>query len=80
MGAFDAGRVAGRSGWMWWDLAWIGLLDQLPVTDRIVIDGQLEHAGEDQTAAAGSASVEPEYELIQVVVQVRGVHRVLVRG
>ena len=63
-----------------WDLPWSGLLDQLPVADGVVTNGQLQDAKEYQAAAAGSASVEPEYELVEVAIQVRDVHRTLVRG
>src|SRR5947209_11108517 len=63
--ALDARRVTApdwRGGWL---LLGLGVSDQVPVSHRIVADGELEHAVEDQAAAAGPAPVEAEAELVQ---------------
>src|SRR5215470_16312803 len=76
--ALDARRMpplAGRLGWLCLGL-WVS--DQVPVAHRIVADGELEHAVEDQAPAAGSAPVEAEAELVQVALQVRVLDRALV--
>ena len=76
--ALDARRVTspGRGGW--WLLLGLGVSDQVPVSHRIVADGEFEHAVEDQSPAAGPAPVEAEAELVQVALQVRVLDRALV--
>src|SRR3974390_2619054 len=72
--ALDTGRMsplAGRLGWLFLGL---GVSDQVPVAHRVVADGELEHAVEDQAPAAGSAPVEAEAELVQVALQVLVFH------
>src|SRR2546430_1809724 len=56
----------------------LGVSDQVPVPHRMVADGELEHAVEDQAPAAGPAPVEAEAELVQVALQVRVLDRALV--
>src|SRR6266566_9966403 len=76
--ALDAGWVTSpgrRGGWLRLGL---GVSDQVPVPHRIVADGELEHAVEDQAPAAGPAPVEAEAELVQVALQVRVLDRALV--
>src|SRR5437588_4759097 len=76
--ALDARRVTPpdwRGGWL---LLGLGVSDQVPVSHRIVADGELEHAVEDQAAAAGPAPVEAEAELVQVALQVLVLDRALV--
>lgn len=47
---------------------WVGY--QVAVTDRLVRNGELEHAIEDQASAARLAAVEAEDELVEVALQV----------
>jgi len=54
------------------------LLDELLVADRVVPDGQLQHAQEDQSAAARGPAVESKDEFVQVGRQVGGLDRALV--
>jgi hypothetical protein len=56
----------------------LGMSDQVPVTHRMVADGEFEHAVEDQPPAAGPAPVEAEAELVQGALQVRVLARALV--
>ena len=58
--------------------AGLGVCDQLAKAHRVVGDGQLEHAEEDQAAAARAAAVEAERELVEVGGQVRLIDRPLV--
>jgi len=48
------------------------------VANRTVIDGELEHAVEDEAPAPGATTVEPEHELVEVGLQVGIAHRPLV--
>src|SRR5262249_44355054 len=48
-----------------------GIGDQVAVAHRIVADGELKHAVEDQPPAPGSPPVEAEAELVEVGLQVR---------
>ena len=54
--------------------------DELAVAHRRVCDGEFEDAVEEHAAAAGSASVEPKDELIEVALQMRVLDRALVRA
>src|SRR5439155_25765166 len=56
----------------------LGMSHQVPVSHRMMADGELEHAVEDQAPAAGPAPVEAEAELVQVALQVRILDRALV--
>jgi hypothetical protein len=55
-----------------------GVGDQVAVAHRVVGGGELEHAVEDEPAAARAAAVEVEHELVEVAGQVRRVDRALV--
>ena len=46
----------------------------MAVSDRLVAHGELENPVEDQTAAAGAATVEAEHELVEVAGQVGWIH------
>lgn len=76
--AFDARRVASLAGRLGWLRLVLGVGDQVPVPHRIMADGELEHAVEDQAPTAGPAPVEAEAELVQVVLQVLVLDRALV--
>ena len=52
--------------------------DEFLVTHRLMSNSELEHSIEHHPAAAGTPTVETEYELVQVVGQVRTVHCALV--
>src|SRR6266508_1465278 len=54
--------------------------DQVAGEHRTVPDGEFEEAVEDHASAGRAAAVEAEGELVQVAVQVRLVHRALVRA
>jgi hypothetical protein len=55
-----AGGLAGRPFW-----SWAG--DQVAVAHGVVVDRELQDAVEQQTPAAGAATVEAEHELVEVV-------------
>jgi hypothetical protein len=77
-GAVQARRVAvglGRNGLGGFGL---GVDDQVAVADRAVSDGEFEDAVKEHASAGRSAVVEAEGELVEVVLQVRLVHRALV--
>jgi hypothetical protein len=44
--------------------------DQVAIPPWIVRNGELEHAVEEEPAAAGSAAVEAKYELVEIALQV----------
>ena len=52
--------------------------NQVSVADRLVSNGDLQDSVEDQSPAAGTATVEAEYELVKVRRQVCFVDRSLV--
>jgi hypothetical protein len=55
-----------------------GVGDEVAVADGVVGGGELEHAVENEAAAARAAAVEAEHELVEVAGQVRRVDRALV--
>jgi hypothetical protein len=61
--ALDAQRMAPLAGHLGWLGPGLRVSDQIAVPHRIVADGELEHAVEDQAPAAGPAPVEAEAEL-----------------
>ncbi len=77
-GALQARWFPARLGWRWRPSPRPSVDDEVLVAHRIVGDGELEHAVEHHSAAARTATVEAEHELVQVARQVRLVHRALV--
>src|SRR5579875_396534 len=75
--ALDARRMPPLAGRLGWPCLVLRVSDQVPVAHRIVVDGEFDHAVEDQAPAAGSAPVEAEAELVQVALQVRVLARAL---
>ena len=51
-------------------LCWLRVGNQVAVSHGVVVDGELEDPVEQHAAAAGSAAVEAEHELIEVIGQV----------
>lgn len=54
------------------------IINQVPVFDGVVVNGKLEQAMEQQSAASGGSTVKPEDELIQITGQMFRVHGTLV--
>jgi hypothetical protein len=52
-------------------LVWLRVGDQIAVAHRVVIDGELKYPIEQHPAATGTAPIETEHELVEVVSQVR---------
>ena len=52
-------------------LVWLRVGDQVAVAHRVVIDGELKYPIEQHPAATGTAPIETEHELVEVVSQVR---------
>src|ERR1019366_2760702 len=76
--AVDARRVASSAGRCGWRCLGLRVGDQVAVAHWVVGDGELEHAVEDQSPAAGPAPVEAEREFVEVALQVLLVDRALV--
>lgn len=72
-----AWRVAPSSRRGGWGLLRLRVGYQVATADRVVGDGELEHAVEDHASAARSTSVEAEDELVEVALEVRLVDRTL---
>jgi hypothetical protein len=68
--AFQGRRMAADSWGLAGRLFWLRLGDQVAVAHGVVIDGELEDPVEQQAATAGTAAVETEHELVEVVGQV----------
>ena len=77
-GALQAGRMAAGLGRRRRHCFGLGVHHEVSVADGPVADGELEDPVEHQAAAAGSATVEAEHELVEVAGQMGGVHRALV--
>src|SRR5665811_802850 len=68
--AFQGRRMAADSWGLAGRLFWLRLGDQVAVAHGVVVDGELEDPVEQQAATAGTAAVETEHELVEIVGQV----------
>src|SRR5713101_7636186 len=60
------------------DLVFLLAADEPSVWDRVDLDDLLEEPVEEQAACLGASAIEPERELVQIVVQVLVTHSSLV--
>ena len=57
---------------------WRRVDDEVSITNRLMGDGELENTVEEKSAAARTAAVEPEHELVEVLPQMIGLDGSLV--
>ena len=69
--AFQARRAAMSARGLAGLLVCLQVRDQIAVAHRVVIDGELKYPIEQHRAATGTAPIETEHELVEVVSQVR---------
>ena len=70
--------MSARLWWRGWNCPWSLGCNEIFVTHRFMHNGEFEHSVKHHPAAARTATIEAEDELVQVVGQVRPVHGTLV--